>query len=151
MRVLVQRVNHAAVTVDGSDVGSIGRGLLLMVGFTHGDSNTEAAWIARKIIGLRIFEDDRDKMNLSVQDICGSLLAVPQFTLYGSCARGRRPDFTAAAPPEQAQELFELFCSLLRASGLPVAAGAFRQHMHVTLENDGPVTVWVTREPDTLD
>jgi D-tyrosyl-tRNA(Tyr) deacylase len=139
------------VAVDGSEVGSIGRGLLLLVGFTHGDTSAEAAWVARKITGLRIFEDDRDKMNLSVQDINGSLLAVPQFTLYGTCARGRRPDFTAAAPPEKAQELFDIFCSMLRESGVPVATGAFRQHMHVTLENDGPVTVWVIRDPGTLD
>jgi D-tyrosyl-tRNA(Tyr) deacylase len=151
MRVLVQRVNHAAVAVDGREVGRIGRGLLLLVGFTHGDSRTQVAWVARKITGLRLFEDDRDKMNLSVQDRNGSLLVVPQFTLYGTCDRGRRPDFTAAAQPEAAQELFEIFCSMLRESGVPVAAGAFRQHMHVTLENDGPVTVWVTREPDKLD
>jgi D-tyrosyl-tRNA(Tyr) deacylase len=150
MRVLVQRVNHAAVSVNGQTVGSISRGLLLLVGFTHGDTSSEIAWIARKITGLRIFEDARDKMNLSVQDIGGSILAVPQFTLYGTCERGRRPDFTAAAAPEPAHEMFDTFCTLLRETGIPVATGAFRQHMHVTLENDGPVSVWVTREPDTL-
>jgi D-tyrosyl-tRNA(Tyr) deacylase len=147
MRVLVQRVCSARVTVDGHEVGAIGPGLVLLVGIGRGDGPDEVAWIAKRVAGLRIFENDEGRMAHAVADVGGAVLAVPQFTLYGDCRRGRRPDFTAAALPDDAAPLFEAFCAHLRAAGLAVATGAFREHMHVELINDGPVTIWVEREP----
>ena len=146
MRVLVQRVRHARVTVEERVIGAIERGLLVFVGVGRNDTDDEAEWLARRVAGLRIFEDEAGKMNRTVSDIGGAVLAVPQFTLYGDCRRGRRPDFTQAAPPEDANRLFSRFCEMLSSHGLSVSTGAFREHMHVQLENDGPVTLWVTRE-----
>lgn len=146
MRAVIQRVSRASVTVDGRVVGEIGQGLLVLVGVTHADTRAEAGWLARKIAGLRIFEDDAGKLNRSLADVEGGVLVVSQFTLYGDARRGRRPDFLAAARPEQAEPLIEYFVEQLRAAGLPVATGQFRAEMQVALVNDGPVTLWLTTE-----
>ena len=147
MRAVVQRVSQASVTVDGQVVGAIGRGFLVLVGVTHADSPSEADWLARKIAGLRIFEDAAGKMNLGLADISGAVLVVSQFTLYGDARKGRRPSFTEAARPEQAEPLIAYFMEQLRGQGLSVAAGQFQAHMGVALVNDGPVTLWL----DTAD
>jgi D-aminoacyl-tRNA deacylase len=143
MRVLVQRVSEASVTVNGERVAQITRGFLLLVGITPSDGETEAAYLARKIAGLRVFEDPAGKMNLGLLEVGGAALVVSQFTLYGDARKGRRPSFTAAARPEQAEPLYQHFCQLLRAEGLPVAQGVFQAHMQVALVNDGPVTLWL--------
>jgi D-tyrosyl-tRNA(Tyr) deacylase len=147
MRAIVQRVSEAAVRVNGQVAGAIGRGLLVLLGIAPTDGEAEAAFLARKIAGLRIFEDEAGKMNLSLGDVQGAVLAVSQFTLYGDLRKGRRPSFTDAAPPEQAEPLYERFCSLLAKEGVPVARGVFQAHMAVALVNDGPVTLWL----DTAD
>jgi D-tyrosyl-tRNA(Tyr) deacylase len=148
MRAVVQRVSAARVEVDGEAVGSIGRGLLVLVGVARGDGETQACWLADKVAGLRIFEDDGGKMNLSVEDVGGSVLAVSQFTLLGDCRRGRRPSFTGAAPPEEADRLYQQFVARLRSAGLTVETGVFQARMAVHLVNDGPVTLVVdTPEP----
>ena len=147
MRAVIQRVSSAQVTVDGQVVGQIERGFLVMVGITHGDGEAEARTLARKIVGLRVFEDDGGKMNLSLADIGGAVLAVSQFTLYGDVRKGRRPSFIDAARPEQAEPLYQRFCQLLAAEGVAVAQGVFQAHMQIALVNDGPVTIWMdTRE-----
>lgn len=146
MRVVLQRVTRASVTVDGAVVGEIGPGLLLLVGITAGDTLKEAHWLVQKCLGLRIWPDDAGKMDRSVQDIGGSVLAVSQFTLYGDASRGRRPDFIKAARPEVAKPLFDGFVDALRASGVPVATGIFGADMAVELVNDGPVTLVIDRE-----
>jgi D-tyrosyl-tRNA(Tyr) deacylase len=143
MRAVVQRVSEASVHVDGHVVAAIGRGLLVLVGIAPDDGEEEAAFLARKVAGLRIFEDTAGKMNLSLGDVQGAVLAVSQFTLYGDVRRGRRPSFTAAAPPEQAEPLYQRFCTLLEQEGVPVARGMFQAHMAVRLVNDGPVTLWL--------
>ena len=143
MRALVQRVTRARVTVEGRVTGEIGPGLLVLFGATHADGEEQAAWLARKLAGLRIFADSEGLMNLDVRHAGGAALVVPQFTLYGETRRGRRPDFTGAAPPGQAEPLFERFCALLAAQGLPVQRGAFGAHMAVELLNDGPVTLLI--------
>lgn len=148
MRAVVQRVSSARVEVEGQVTGAIGRGLLVLLGVGQADSEKDAAWLAEKIAGLRIFEDDAGKMNLSVQDIAGSVLIVSQFTLFGDCRRGRRPSFTEAAPPDLADRLYQDFCARLRAGGLPVETGVFQAHMDVYLVNDGPVTIWI-ETPDS--
>lgn len=140
MRVLLQRVTRAGVRVEGEEIASIGAGLLLFLGVTHGDARAEADWLADKVAGLRIFSDEAGKMNLSVADIGGEVLVVSQFTLYGDCRKGRRPGFDQAAPPGPANELYEYFMARLRAKGLTVAAGRFAALMDVSLVNDGPVT-----------
>lgn len=150
MRVLVQRVSRAEVRIrepDGSRrlAGRIGAGLLLLVGLTHTDAEEQLRWMADKIVGLRIFQDDDDKMNRSVGDVGGSLLVVSQFTLYGDAGKGRRPSFIDAARPEQAIPLYERFLALLQASGHPVEAGEFGAMMEVDLVNDGPVTLWLEK------
>lgn len=148
MRVLVQRVAHAEVRVDVPDkrvLGQIGRGFLLLVGFTHSDSDDQLVWMADKIIGLRLFPDDDDKMNRSISDVAGSLLVVSQFTLYGDAVKGRRPSFIDAARPEHAIPLYEKFIALLRSRGVPVETGEFGAAMQVELVNDGPVTLWLER------
>ncbi|PKO23166.1 MAG: D-tyrosyl-tRNA(Tyr) deacylase [Chloroflexi bacterium HGW-Chloroflexi-1] len=147
MRAVVQRVSRAAVTVDGETVGAIGRGFLVLLGVTHIDGRAEADWLARKIAGLRIFEDAAGKMNLGLADVGGAVLVVSQFTLYGDARKGRRPSFTAAARPEQAEPLVDYFAGQLRGQGLPVATGQFQAKMDVALINDGPVTLWL----DTAD
>ena len=141
MRAVVQRVSSARVEVDGEVTGAIGRGLLVLLGVGQGDTNRQAAWLAEKIGGLRIFEDDAGKMNLSVQDIGGSVLVVSQFTLYADCRKGRRPSFTEAAPPDVADRLYQVFVSHLRALGVPLETGVFQAHMDVHLVNEGPVTI----------
>lgn len=147
MRAVIQRVSRASVTVAGQEVGAIGRGFLALVGVTHDDTRVEAEWLARKVAGLRLFEDAAGKMNQGLREVGGALLVVPQFTLYGDASRGRRPDFTRAARPEQAEPLVAYFIERLREQGLAVATGQFQAHMEVTLVNDGPVTLWL----DTAD
>lgn len=143
MRAVVQRVGSARVEVDGKVVGEIGRGLLVLLGVGEEDADKQAHWLADKIAGLRIFEDEAGKMNLSVEEVCGSLLVVSQFTLYGDCRKGRRPSFTKAAPPAEADRLYEVFVARLRELGLPVETGVFQAMMQVHLVNDGPVTLVV--------
>jgi D-tyrosyl-tRNA(Tyr) deacylase len=141
MRMVVQRVARASVRVGGEVSGEIGRGLLVLLGVAAGDGEAEARWCADKIAGLRIFEDDAGKMNRAVADVGGAVLVVSQFTLLGDARKGNRPSFTAAAPPEAANALYERTCALLREKGLPVATGVFRAEMRVELVNDGPVTI----------
>jgi len=129
------------VIVEGRVVGEIGRGVLVLLGVTHADSPSESAFLAGKVAGLRIFEDEHGKMNLSAAEVQGGVLVVSQFTLYGDCRKGRRPSFDAAAPPAHAQALYEEFVARLRDTGLPVATGVFQAHMQVELVNDGPVTL----------
>ncbi|NIM06274.1 MAG: D-tyrosyl-tRNA(Tyr) deacylase [Armatimonadetes bacterium] len=141
MRAVVQRVSQAEVTVAGAVIGSIGPGLMILLGVGNEDGPEQAAYLADKIAGLRIFEDDAGKMNLSVEQIGGQILVVSQFTLYGDCRKGRRPSFTEAAPPEKAESLYREFVQVLEARGLKVATGAFGEKMQVRLTNDGPVTL----------
>ena len=151
MRVVVQRVTSAKVEVDGAVCGEIGRGLLVLLGVAKGDTSADADFLAAKITQLRIFSDAQGKMNLSLMDTGGALLAVSQFTLYGDCRKGRRPSFDAAAAPEDARALYEHFVAAVRAAGVQVATGLFQADMAVTLVNDGPVTLIVesAREPAT--
>lgn len=146
MRALIQRVSRASVHVDGEETASIGQGFLVLLGVADDDGEAEAAWLARKIAGLRLFEDDAGKMNLGLADVGGAVLAVSQFTLYADARKGRRPSFTRAAPPAQAQELYDSFCMLLAEEGIPVKKGVFQAHMEVSLVNDGPVTLWLEQE-----
>jgi len=141
MRAVVQRVSRARVTVEGAIAGEIGVGLLVLLGVGAGDTRADADYLAAKIIGLRIFEDSDGKMNLSVGEIGGAVLAVSQFTLYGDARRGKRPSFDAAAPPAQARELYEYFVERVRAAGLRCETGRFQETMLVELVNDGPVTI----------
>jgi D-tyrosyl-tRNA(Tyr) deacylase len=141
VRVVIQRVSKASVTVDRQTVGAIGQGLMVLLGVAQGDTSQEAKFLAEKTAGLRIFEDDAGKMNRSVEEIGGSLLVVSQFTLLGDCRKGRRPGFTGAAPPELADQLYEEFVAALRSRGVNVATGVFRADMQVALVNDGPVTM----------
>lgn len=145
MRVLLQRVSSASVAVDAEVVGRVGRGFCLLVGFTHGDSRVELEWMADKVAGLRIFPDDEGKMNRDLRDVGGGLLVISQFTLYGDTAKGRRPSFGDAAPPEVAEALYGQFCDLLRTRGLTVATGRFGAEMQVEIHNDGPVTLMLER------
>jgi D-tyrosyl-tRNA(Tyr) deacylase len=141
MRAVVQRVARAEVRVEGHAVGAIGRGLLILLGVEQGDGDEAARLLADKLAALRIFEDDAGKMNRAVAEVGGELLVVSQFTLLGDVRKGNRPSFTAAAPPEQADALYQRTCELLREKGLRVATGVFRAHMEVELVNDGPVTI----------
>ncbi|MDD4859401.1 MAG: D-aminoacyl-tRNA deacylase [Dehalococcoidales bacterium] len=141
MKALLQRVSRASVSVNGTEVGRIGRGLAVLVGIANGDTIKDAQYLVPKIAGLRIFEDVAGKFNLSALDIGGELLLVSQFTLLADARKGRRPSFTDAAPPAQAEELFNEFVSLARQTGLKVATGRFQQHMLVEILNDGPVTI----------
>ena len=141
MRALLQRVTQASVVVEGSVVGEIGAGLLILLGVAKPDTAADAAFLADKILHLRVFPDAEGKMNRSLLDIQGSLLVVSQFTLYGDCRKGRRPGFDAAAPAEQARALYESFVEIARRSGLRVETGVFQAHMEVALVNDGPVTL----------
>lgn len=141
MKVVIQRSKQASVTVDGETAGAIDFGLVLLVGITHEDTEADVKRMADKIAGLRIFEDDNGKMNLSVLDVGGQVLSVSQFTLYGDCRKGKRPNFMAAARPEQAEPLYEQFNAALRAYGITVGTGRFGAMMDVSLVNWGPVTL----------
>jgi len=148
LRLVIQRASRARVTVGGEEVGSIGRGLLVLVGVERGDGPRQATAAASKLAGLRVFEDVDGRMNLSTAEVSGALLVVSQFTLAGSLDRGRRPSFDGAAPPEVAEPLVEALVAALRALGLPVATGRFRARMAVELVNDGPVTFVLEVPPD---
>ncbi len=141
MKIVVQRCKRAKVVVSDETIGSIQQGLVLLVGITHEDVEKDAAYLADKIAGLRIFEDEEGKMNLSVADIGGSILSVSQFTLYGDCKKGKRPSFTTAARPEVAEPLYDKFNDLLRQKGLVVETGRFGADMDVDFTNWGPVTL----------
>ena len=145
MRTLLQRVSRAEVRVDGRVAGRIGRGYLLLVGLTEGDDEDVLAWMAEKVLGLRLFGDDAGKMNLDLAAVDGALLVVSQFTLYGDARKGRRPSFVDAARPEIAIPLYERFVALLRERGAVVETGEFGAMMDVELVNDGPVTLWLER------
>jgi D-tyrosyl-tRNA(Tyr) deacylase len=146
MRAVVQRVSRCRVTVDGNTVGEIGLGLLVLLGVSKTDAEAAADYLAEKIIGLRIFEDADEKMNLSVQDAGGALLVVSQFTLYGDVRRGKRPSFDGAARPEEAKRLYEYFVARIRAAGLRCETGQFQAMMEVDLVNSGPVTILLDSE-----
>ena len=141
MRVVVQRVSRASVTVAGEVVGRIDRGFLVLAGLADDDRQDDIVYMAQKVAGLRVFEDNDGKMNLSLADVGGKVLAVSQFTLLGDCRKGRRPSFVRAARPESAAELFRGFVAELRGQGLAVETGRFQEHMDVELVNDGPVTL----------
>ena len=141
MRAVVQRVSRAQVRVGDEIAGDIGPGLLVLLGVGDGDTFADADYLAEKIAGLRIFEDEHGKMNLDLTEIAGSVLAVSQFTLYGDVRRGKRPAFDAAAPPEKARTLYEYFVERIRLAGLPCETGRFQEMMQVELVNDGPVTI----------
>ena len=141
MRAVVQRVSEASVTVDGSVIGQIGRGFLVLLGISHGDTQKDVVWMATKIGGLRVFEDSEGRMNLGLADVGGAVLLVSQFTLYGDCRKGRRPSFIEAARPEVAVPLYQAVAAELRGAGLQVETGKFQAHMDVRLLNDGPVTL----------
>lgn len=141
MRVVLQRVKEASVTVDGSIIGQIDRGFLLLVGVTHEDTLDQVNWLADKIAGLRVFEDEEERMNCSLDDVDGKILSVSQFTLYGDVKKGRRPAFTEAAKPDLANELYEAFNTRLRSNGVTVETGQFGAMMDIALINDGPVTL----------
>ena len=143
MKALLQRVTRASVTVDNEEVGRIGRGLVVFLGVAAGDTEKDAQYLAQKIVNLRVFSDDEGRFNLSALDIEGELLLVSQFTLLADTRKGRRPSFVEAAPPAQAEELFNYFVAQARTTGLKVATGRFQQHMHVEIRNDGPVTIWL--------
>ena len=141
MRAVVQRVSSSKVTVDGNITGEIKRGLLVLLGVTHEDTSKDVDYIIDKVLNLRIFEDENEKMNLSLKDVEGELLVVSQFTLYGDCRKGRRPSFSTAARPELATKLYEEFIEKSRKEGIVTQSGQFGAHMMVDLTNDGPVTI----------
>lgn len=141
MRAVVQRVDRASVTVDGSVTGSVKKGLLVLLGVAEGDTDKDLSYIVDKVTGLRIFEDENEKMNLSVQEVGGEILAVSQFTLCGDCRKGKRPSFDKAAKPDIANDYYERFVAACREKGIHVETGVFRAHMLVELVNNGPVTI----------
>lgn len=148
MRAVLQRVSEARVVVDGATVGEIGAGLVALVSFAPEDGPEDLAWMARKLVGLRVFEDEAEKMNLALGDVGGGLLIVPNFTLHGDCRRGRRPSFTGAAAPELAERLFGDFLRAVEGIGVRPAKGVFGAHMALSLVNDGPVTLVVDSRRD---
>ena len=145
MRALLQRVSKASVTVEGQTISSIGKGLLILLGVGHGDSEEQAKFIAEKIANLRVFEDEQGKTNLSILDVKGEAIVVSQFTLYADTRKGRRPSFIDAALPEIAEPLVNRVIELLRGYGVPTQAGKFGHHMQVEIHNDGPVTIWLEK------
>ncbi len=145
MRVVLQRVSRASVSIDGRTAGAIGRGFCLLVGLTHGDTDATVDWMAEKVAGLRLFSDAEGKMNLGIDEVGGGVLVISQFTLYGDAAKGRRPSFIDAARPETAIPLYDRFVAALRARGLDVATGEFGADMQVEILNDGPVTLILER------
>jgi D-tyrosyl-tRNA(Tyr) deacylase len=146
MRIVLQRVARAEVRAGGETLGSIGRGFLLLVGFTAGDGEEQLQWMAEKVRGLRLFADADGKMNLPIDEVGGELLVVSQFTLYGNVRKGRRPSFVDAAEPEEAERLYDRFVEVLRQGAIPVATGSFGALMEVDLVNDGPVTLIIERD-----
>ncbi len=148
MKAVVQRVSSGSVRVDGETIGEIGKGLVVLLGVAAGDREADAWWLADKLVGLRIFEDDQGKMNLDLKQVQGAMLIVSQFTLLGDCRKGRRPSFARAAPPQSAEELYESFVAAVGSQGIPVATGKFRAMMEVQLINDGPVTLIVETRRD---
>ncbi len=147
MRVVLQRVSRASVSIGGNPVGAIGRGYCLLVGFTLADTIDQVVWMADKVVGLRVFSDALGKMNLALGDVAGAVLVVSQFTLYGDAAKGRRPSFIDAARPEVAIPLYQRFLGELEGKGIPVQAGEFGADMQVEIHNDGPVTILLERIP----
>lgn len=145
MRIVLQRVSRASVTIGGRVRGRIERGFCLLAGFAHTDTADEVAWMAEKVAGLRLFSDAEGKMNLALADVGGAVLVISQFTLYGNAEKGRRPSFVSAAPPEIAMPLYERFIVALRGRGLAVSTGEFGAHMDVEILNDGPVTLILER------
>lgn len=145
MKLLVQRVQNASVTVEKKTVSEIGKGFLVLCGITHTDTKKEADYLANKLCNLRVFEDENEKMNLSIKDIGGELLLVSQFTLYADCTSGNRPSFVNAAKPEQANRLYEYFVEQCKAKNIKVQKGVFGAHMEVSLLNDGPVTIMLEK------
>jgi len=145
MRVLLQRVSRASVTVEGQTISTIGKGLLILLGVGHGDGEEQAKYLAEKIANLRVFEDELGKTNLSILDVKGEAIVVSQFTLYADTRKGRRPSFIDAALPEVAEPLVSRFAELLRRYGVPTQTGKFGAHMEVEIHNDGPVTIWLER------
>ncbi|OAG27391.1 D-aminoacyl-tRNA deacylase [Thermodesulfatator autotrophicus] len=141
MRAVIQRVKQASVVVEGEKIASIGRGFLVLVGVSKEDTSKDVDYLARKIVNLRIFEDDQGKLNLSVKDISGEILLVSNFTIYGDCRKGNRPSFDKAAPPELAEKLYLSLAEAVRAEGISVKTGKFRAYMEISLINDGPVTI----------
>jgi len=145
MRVVIQRVNHSSVKVDGEIIAEIGLGLVILLGVGPDDGDEQVDYLANKIANLRIFEDEAGKINRSVLDVAGQAIVVSQFTLYADTRKGRRPSFTKAAPPEIASPLVDQFAERLEAAGVPTQQGEFGAHMHVEIHNDGPVTIWMER------
>jgi D-tyrosyl-tRNA(Tyr) deacylase len=145
MRALLQRVSGASVSVDGRLVSTIGQGIVILAGVTHGDTAENAEWLAQKVSTLRIFEDSDGKMNLSIKDVEGAILLVSQFTLYANTNKGRRPSFIGAALPDEAEPLISVFAEQIRARGIPVETGVFGADMAVEIHNDGPVTLMLER------
>ena len=145
MRILIQRVSKASVTVDDKVISQIGKGLVVLLGVGHGDGEQQVAFLAEKTANLRIFEDEQGKTNLSILDVKGEALVVSQFTLYADTRKGRRPSFIDAALPEAAEPLVNQFAELLRAHGIPTQTGQFGAHMLVEIHNDGPVTIWLEK------
>lgn len=148
MKALLQRVSKASVSVNGRIVGKINRGYVILLGVTHSDTTQIADWVANKVAGLRLFEDEAGKMNLELRDVGGEFLVISQFTLYGDARKGKRPSFTDAARPEQAEPLVDYFIEQLRAQGFTVATGVFGAHMEVEIHNDGPVTLMIEHEAE---
>jgi D-tyrosyl-tRNA(Tyr) deacylase len=145
MRLLLQRVSQASVSIEGGVISKIGKGLLILLGVGQGDGDEQAQFLADKVANLRVFEDAAGKTNLSIQDVKGEVLVVSQFTLYANTSKGRRPSFIEAAPPESAEPLVERFAALLREQGIPTQTGQFGAHMLVEIHNDGPVTIWLEK------
>lgn len=141
MRAVIQRVHRASVTVDKTEVGAIGPGLVVFLGIGRGDLEADAAYLASKIAELRIFEDDNGLMNRSLKDSGGAILVISQFTLFADCRKGRRPGFSEAALPAEAEKLYDLFCTLMRKEGLKLSTGRFQAEMRILVDNDGPVTI----------
>jgi len=143
MKACIQRVSTARVEVEGETVGRIDRGLFVLLGVADDDTDRDACVLARKVAGLRVFDDAEGKMNLGLEDVAGAMLVVSQFTLLGDCRKGRRPGFSSAAPPKMAERLYGTFVEAVREQGIAVATGKFRHHMMISLVNDGPVTLWI--------